>query len=656
MARLPIHASSISSRPSSWHLTTIEISKTYDAEMPSSPSSGRITTCNALPPLKQQKKFPERRRSAKLRPNIPRLRKTQSTLTQLDFITPTSSRAEAVDTSSDQDFEEPRPKKKRRRKSKFDETEARQSTLTQFDRQLSARKAEENFELDEDGFQIWEDYDPHMIMDGIAERQHTRRRTLPWLRENVEEVENREPTPEIPETSQNVMDSSGKAAVDVPTTAVIFQTPRKVRFQEVPSSQTPPSTVGSVKALARSNTAERSPLNTRSSNVQSAPTTAAPSPESQNVSMKMLERIRFGTRKVPLNDMLDQRALRENASALDESVNAAPDSAIEAELQPLSRIRTIQDSQSEDAGLSNLSSGETVAQPLRRLQRVSTVQDSQFDEDDFLSEVNEITDDNILESHLIEDSQYVDQNTQQDYFDPANSALDRDALRFGCTQTQRQLSDIDEEDADDETDDEDLDRGCSGSTVERAQVLDMDPQVNGLEQPYGVPAQRDTEKRQPPLIMKPHGLLHARRPDSRDDSAYESGDMANHEEVQVISSSPPPRPSQVSTVVPTQASLPHPTSRNGSGDRPLQNLPMMEPLTLPLSPHKPIHHSQILSSSPFPLPPWSSPDRRRLMDKGDDGDESPIRSSQLARLVDYSLPPPPPLSSSGRQTPISSST
>ena len=618
--------------------------------MPSSSSSGRITTYNALPPVKQQKTFPERRRSVKTRPTIPRLRKSQSTLTQLDFITPTSSRVEAIDNSSDEDFEEPRPKKKRR-KSKFDEKEAGQSTLTQFDRAFSARKVD-IFGLEEGDFQIWEDYDPDKIMDGIAERQHTRKRTLPWLRENSEGVESRAPSPEIPETSQNVMEPSLNVAIDPSAATIIFQTPRKVRFQEVPSSQTPPSTVVSAKTLTQSQTAEISPLKQRSSNVQSAPATAASSPGSQNISMKMLERIRFETRKVPLNDLVDQQTSRENASAAVAPISTALDSTVEPGLTSLSRMSTIQDSQSEDAGLSRVNSAETVVQPRRKVQRVSTIQDSQFDDEDILSEPNQVTDDDYLESHLIVESQYAGFDTQQDYFDPANSALDRDALRFGCTQTQRLLSDIHEEDAD-ETDDDDLDRGCKGSTVQCARLLHMEPQRQDVEQPFGVSAQRGIDTK-PPLVMKPHSLLHAGRPD--DDSAYESGDMAQQTEIQVLSSSPPPRPSQVSTVVSTQASLPQPPSCKHSNGRPLPIPTMIEPFSAPMSPHKPIHHSQLLPSSPLPLPPWSSPDRHRFVDKGQDGDGTPIKSSQLARLVNYSLPPPPSLSSSGRQTPVSSST
>ena len=156
-------------------------------------------------------------------------------------------------------------------------------------------------------------------------------------------------------------------------------------------------------------------------------------------------------------------------------------------------------------------------------------------------------------------------------------------------------------------------------------------------------------------VLKPAGaLLEARRLESRDDSAYESGDHASKEEVLILSSSPPLRPSQVSTFVPTQASVRQTATQTENIDsaRPANDL--LEPATVPISPYKPTHHLEALSSSPFPLPPWSSPQKVRTQNETNRG-SSPHRSSQLAKLVDYSLPPPPMLHSSHRGTPASSS-
>ena len=606
---------------------------------------------NALQPRKRQRNFPERRQSVKAKPTIPNLSKDQSTLTQLEFVTPTSSRVETIDSSGDEELDKPRPKKKRR-KSKFDEKEAGQSTMTQYDRGLFGRKAE-NFELDEDGFQIWQDSDPERPMNKVAEPEDKRGKMFPRLQDAIEDAERVETVPEIPETSQAAMYPPApmldKDRTDGAPVTTKFATPRKVRFQEVPSSQTPPSTMGSIYALPTNREPERSPLKERSANVPSAPPSGTLNLESQNISMKMLERVRFETRKIPLNDAVDQTLSNENAQSTNNQINAEDSPAVSRKLV---RASTIQDSQSEEAGLSNVSSAETTVPLTRKLKRVSTVQDSQVDDDDFLTVADELDDANYNGLELVEDSQFAGQDTQQDYFDPANSALDRDALRFGLTQTQPRLPDINEVDTDDETDDDDLDRGCVIIRNDRVNIAFSSPPRQGNDE-APVVAQDAKAVALPPSVTKHSALLHFRRPDSRDDSAYDSGDHANDEEVPVLSSSPPLRPSQVSTVVPTQASVLEEDATREEVLRHSQPAAIVEPLTVPISPYKPTHYAEILSSSPYPLPPWSSPEKVHGME---DGDSSAPKSSQLAKLVDYSLPPPPALSSSGRQTPVSSST
>lgn len=578
----------------------------------------------------------------------PKLTKDQSTLTQHHaFDAPMSSRSRSVEvdsiSESESDFDvEERPRKKvkasggtssgKKRKGKFDEKEVGQTTYTQWNRDWSAKN-------EDDEFEIWEDSDVEGVMEKIAKTQHGLQK---------------ERTPEIPETSQNEPPASSNRIDQADANTTKFQTPRKVRFTEVPSSQTPPSTAKSGKSVLRKTDTQRSPLKERSGNAQSA----APidySPENQNISMKMPERVRFATRKVPLNDSTHQQRSTENARVAVEDVTAIPDSPVKNPTPTLARKSTIRDSQSEDGALSSGGSAENLIQPPRKLKRVATVQDSQLEEDEILSNANAVDfadeeDDNM---QLVKESQYRDTDTQAT-FDPAMSALDRDASRFGWTQTQHLHSDVEEEYVDDETDDEDLDKGCTTNATGHTATPPSDPPVSDLEKaPRTTGEEHKEPHRRLPPIPAPTTAIKLARPDSRDDSASESGDHApkGKEEIQILSSSPPPHPSQISTIVPTQASV-----REDSLSKPLksqhtQPRSLAEPQSFTVSPHKPIQYGH-LSSSPFPLPPWSSPEKQRFACKADC---SPVSSSQAKFVVDYSLPPPPALSSSsGRGTPVSS--
>ena len=585
---------------------------------------------------------------------IPGFREDQSTLTQLDFFPLTSSRSDIIDMSSDEDFEDPRPKKKRR-KSKFNGKEAGQSTLTQLDRTFSARKAQPESELDDDGFQIWEDSDIETPSGGLAQRLNGGRSKSTFLQDPIEEVQSVEP--EIPETSQLDIQSNWEDKAEATKAAAALpmklRTPSKVQFMEVPSSQTPPSTVESAKNVKRTCQVERSPLKQKSANMQVAPSLVQQSPQSQNISMKMLERVRLQSKKIPLNDVTKKHESSEIIVATHEDVDATPKAQTESRPPLFTRISTIQDSQSEGASLSTVSSNETMNSPMRRLQRVSTIQDSQFDDDDLMSIPKRLTEDEYL--IFAEESQFSLEDTQHGYFDPVNSALDRDALRFRWTQTQKQLSDINEEESDAETDDGDLDRGRPEELTPRIGIPGSNPPAQNAAEPLTTRAAQSKDSDQLPPAIKPAAvLLDAQKPGSRDDSACESGDHANRDEVLVLSSSPPLRPSQVSTFVPTHASL-HKTATQDENIVSAQAInDPVEPATVPISPYKPIHHFEVLSSSPFPLPPWNSPEKVRAQNQMNQS-SSPLRSSQLPQLVDYSLPPPPALSSSGGGTPVSSS-
>ncbi|KAK5707418.1 hypothetical protein LTR17_020711 [Elasticomyces elasticus] len=127
-----------------------------------------------------------------------------------------------------------------------------------------------------------------------------------------------------------------------------------------------------------------------------------------------------------------------------------------------------------------------------------------------------------------------------------------------------------------------------------------------------------------------------------------------------VPSSPPPiRPSQVSTVGPTQLSSIRPRSRNGPSTETQWSLHSPHKFTQPRWQHQ----EETLSSSPLAIPPWSSPERRRFVDMGmgkSKGKQAAMGSMggySLGELEDFSLPPPPPISSSraGTQSGRSSS-
>ncbi|KAK3717420.1 hypothetical protein LTR37_005809 [Vermiconidia calcicola] len=658
--------------------------------MPQTSASGRKTTFEPKSTPKEQQKFPPQRRSVRGKTVIPKLQKDQSTLTQLEWVgTPNASRDVIIISSDheDGDFEEPRPKKRRRKqKSKFDEKEAGQSTLTQFEKsRLSALGGSERFE-------IWEDYDPEQTAQDIGERQDSRRRKLPWLRQNGVDGEREDDggaMPEIPETSQQEPTSS-PARVDsgvenhvVQAKHLQLQTPKKVHFTEVPSSQTPPSTRMSTRSRARNRDSQRSPLKERSTNVQPSPSKR--SPESQNISMKMLENVRLGMRKVPLNDTGNHAVLMPSIKEKTEAPAPRP-------LPKLQRVTTVQDSQADDLDppdtqvviKSPVKPARSPAKPTRSLKRVNTVQDSQFDDADLLLE--EETNRNGLASYQSDNEEGAegqhsyhddDDDDVQATFDPANSALDRDAARFGWTQTQRPLPDVHEGHEDSETDDEDLDCGCTRRTAPDVPQISSE-RSQELGETYEAPAGRsdevaadespaETELQKPP----------------QDDSAYESSDhvhteavaaeampsspplihpeqpdvtVLGREEAITIPSSPLPHPSQISTVVPTQCSPTRPSSRHSDiTSSSLRNIDMTieEASTIATSsPHKsyPVFQNTWRSSSPLPLPPWSSPSREAAEKNG-------MVMKGGMDLVDWSLPPPPSTmrgSSSRRGTPASS--
>lgn len=705
------------------------IRQDYASSMSSTVSStGSGRRYKALPPPKQQRTFTSAGSRRPSRPNFSVIRpsKKQSSLTQMQW---TATPRQVIDVPSDDDDEwEERPAKRRKRstakakKGKLEEREAGQSSFTQVD-YLGRMGRPRRSDVDDDGFQIWHDSDTEADIASSSPTQKAASSAHTTGSENA--------GLEIPESSQAIDANTTKDKLPVSGAERLVtgpRTPQKVRFAEVPSSQTPPSTrkTASLPAL-RSRSLSRSPLKERSVNVHTS-LRKPKSPESQNMTMKMLENVRFRQRA--------QREWSTSQKQLDDDLQRCAAEATDElsirtyRMSPplpgrLARTTTIQDSQAEDfhgsyglprnggtpesvrtgtvADSQKNSSNETLAedsqfqQPIRReLKRIATVQDSQcsdsddgFDDDEASAEQ--------YDGHATAHDCTYDPTRQQHTFpegtwDPAFSALARDATRFQWTQTQPQLSEVDEHS---ETEDEDLDRGCASRTSPRNRGLQSSTAPAQFE---GISAVETDQ-----ISQHPCGTQHGVPDDTeesishtdavaRDDSAYGSDNVVvTSKSFEIPSSSPPAstalaarlstddpgyetvrssppllRPSQVSTIVPTQASIAtrEPSPLRKVKQEPLTQTPASrrhpQAYSLMISPQKScsLWQPESLSSSPLPLPPWTSPEKHRLTRPSCDKVDGSLELGsdvQMNSLADFSLPPPPPLSSSRRQTPASSS-
>ena len=313
----------------------------------------------------------------------------------------------------------------------------------------------------------------------------------------------------------------------------------------------------------------------------------------------------------------------------------------------LQRVNTVADSQIDDGGtLVVVDSAEHFDRPL---QRVISVQHSEYDDNEELMSAADLA---TIGAGSVGDLDYRSQyfnDYHQSTFDPACSALDRDAARFGRTQTQPQPQRVDDSDVDETHDDPD--QGYQPEDEDHALQRSPDQPPEKIAPSYITPeeqSQRHLETR--PDYSPRKGIRTASQ--ERDDSAYESGDPTKRGEIDVPSSPPQLRPSQVSTVMPTQLSQPQHAQQIFQSPRKTQT----QPFTLPSSPHySHLVMSGTFSSSPLPAPPWSSPSRAHAAQRSKQASRLE-RPDQLDILTDFSLPPPPSLSSSRRQTPASSST
>ncbi|KAF2162298.1 hypothetical protein M409DRAFT_27302 [Zasmidium cellare ATCC 36951] len=205
-----------------------------------------------------------------------------------------------------------------------------------------------------------------------------------------------------------------------------------------------------------------------------------------------------------------------------------------------------------------------------------------------------------------EDDEYMDDETYPQTYDPVSAALERDAARYG-RDTQYES---DQEYADDE-----------GSVIaETDGGLEME---DGTEQVEVVPSSQPGEIRirssqEADALPTINSLIQNKSPAGDvDDSGYSSQQLTakSNKAAPFFAENGAPRPSQISTVVDdTQSPRSRPNSAHGYTQKSVPAWP------------------DTLSSSPFPLPPgYAMRSQRR------------VGETQSSGLIDFSLPPPPPL-------------
>lgn len=533
------------------------------------------------PPLRQRK-FPGRRKIVKPRsnPKLPDLTESQNTLTQMPSFISTSSSSGRLSTMLDEidesDFEDVQPKKKRRKAT--EEREPGQTTYTQFDR-VRAGQIAKNRDVDSQGWQVWADAAARPSMPTLKEEM-LQRAIQPVECTDWMDDENDEPVKVDSACEISSRPSTGTIKAPMlgsPGQMNVLCTPRKPRIIEVPSSQSPASVILSTKGSIHSvrfRDAARYPLTSKDGNARLPSPTKRLSPASHNISMKMLQNSRMARLEKRKSDISEALNVEEPKEAPLENEHSST--------RTLKRVTTVQDSQLEDLELDDL-----------------------HDNEDYLR-----ADDNDADQYT------ATWDLEQATCDPAYSALDRDAARFGWTQTQRvpPTRDVvpDSEDA------ENRDDGPEG-TLSAPQSLgrgdDQDVEIQLLRE----------------LGEEVNEASHGSQPMPKINSTSPPADsLLQHStsDIQIPSSPPPLRPSQISTVVPSQPSPKQPSSPITSPPKSLQSFP------------------QMLSSSPLPRLPWSSPEivqtsPRANKTKGRDR----TQISSLPSLPDFSLPPPPPISS-----------
>ena len=401
----------------------------------------------------------------------------------------------------------------------------------------------------------------------------------------------------------------------------------------------------------------RSPLQEKPANI-SPLKWQAETQESQNPTMKMLQQVRMRTKmggallheEFPMPP--PRRPLRHDKDVKLQA-NKIPDTQL-APARTLKRVNTVQDSQASDENIM------TQAPPLG-LHRTSTVQDSQHEDLDLSSQLYRSL--SSRENLRITDSQAINEDydnnegeyEEDDYpqtYDPVSAALDRDAARYAWTQTQaprtQHTTRTQIADSEDETDEDDLDRGI---------IPDSDSEDEIILLPS---ASKQGGRSRSEELCSDDLVAPNLQPNDNETANQPEAQSQKKEICDSPPSSPPLRPSQVSTIMPTQSSPQHRHNSNKlPADQPAEGLEEeAQESSPPTSPDRQRRikvtqakdtQALMISSSPLPLPPWSSSGEVDLglyaLPKGEGKDDSGNynTNNELASLVDFSLPPPPPL-------------
>jgi hypothetical protein len=657
-----------------------------------------------MPPMgiKKQKTFSHRRHISKPRASLgTEKEKRQSSLTQLDFVSSTPQANEVIPISSDYedgDYVVERPRKRRRvsakgsegddwtprtrstrssakrhsaKARKSDGLERGQQTMTQLDFVPSGQQSRPVDDIEDDDDLVSEEPPLKRRESNIALRKPVARRSLPWSHKLNAEREHVPQSP-IKNPGRKLSHKAAHNETDLALHSIAahdFTTPKKVvRHLEIPSSQSPPSikmsTIKSRKSQrhysvqkspskspstspSKLKDLRRTPLTEKSINIV-PPRWQPETQESQNPTMKMLQQVRLRTRMggAPLHEEAPMPPPKSRPQRDAAAANARVDglAATKRTLpRKLQRTTTVPDSQASDENI-------MTQMPHARLTRNSTVQDSQHEDLDLSSQLYRsmssrenlrVLDSQAVNDHYdeYEEEDEAEENELEDEeeeypqtFDPVSAALERDAARYAWTQTQAprtQHKRTQVVDSEDDSDDDDLDRGIVPDSESEDEIILL-PSPPARDGPSQELCSED--------MVAPNPESEQRTPRPKV--------IAQKQPSPSPPSSPPPiRPSQVSTVMPTQSS-PHFTIPAG--------LPEAEEYSPPTSPPIAAKQSLIkkpqfqdtqaltISSSPLPLPPWSSSGEVDLglytMSKGA---ENGI--NELASLVDFSLPPPPPL-------------
>ncbi|GAB1730143.1 hypothetical protein NU195Hw_g7450t1 [Hortaea werneckii] len=412
----------------------------------------------------KQKKLPIDRRATVRRrtPALPPKTESQASFTQQypHWLTPIEHHPGGLQEAEtdDDEYEEPRPKKRRKKS----ERERGQTTYTQMTKAILRRQPSPKVAVGVDGWQV---PDSSMVgsdasehedvgrMEAIKQRQRARNaggiQCTDWTPRNDDSgYETRVGgTGEL--YQHNSTSPSQPVVQSTPPTAIKLQTPRRQRFSkdaEIPSSQSPASgKLLSTQRTQRFRNLERSPLKERNVNVptpanrtrgsqkrkaQGSPlkmTDAEIKQESQRISPvrfklapRLLASVGEGeTRRSAITRQADGDGCRKVQDEMPADREATPNGRFSTASK---RTKIVQDSQYEDLDLS----------------------DAEFDfRDDDEEGVNSTRqesyrDDNSSVEEFGEENEYSDRDDIQLTYDPAWSALDRDAARFCQPPTQMQ--------------------------------------------------------------------------------------------------------------------------------------------------------------------------------------------------------------------------